>query len=99
MRIGILSFYVGSRKHKFKQPLLLDVLEGEAIEGGMCVSHKELGLSACGPSWAECREIILGELEALWDGYVLAPEDELSTSGIALKNKLQGMVRGRNRRR
>ena len=94
MRVGIQSFYVGTRKLKFKEPLLLDMLEGEAIEGGMCVSHKELGLSACGSSWPECHAIILGELEVLWTGYVLAPEDELTASAIAFKNKLQGMVKG-----
>ena len=97
MRVGIQSFYVGHRRYKFKEPLLLDVLEGEAIEGGICVSHKELGLSACAVSWPECHEMILEELDALWNEYVLAPEDELTASGIEFKNKLQGMVRGQNR--
>lgn len=92
MRIGILSFYVGVRKLKFKQPLLLDVLEGEAIQGGICVTHKELGLSACGPSWLGCHEVILEELETLWNGYVLGSEDELTASAIVFKNKLLGMV-------
>ena len=95
MRIGLQSFFVGSRKLKFKEPLMLDVRK--AIRGGMCVSHKDLGLSACGVSWEECHEIILGELEVLWIGYVLEPGDKLTASGIAFKNKLHGMVEGGER--
>ena len=90
-RGGILSFQVGTRTLKFREPLML---EREKMEGGICLTHKGLSLSACGKSWGECSDIIREELALIWEKYVLAPDDELTADGIALKNKLLGMVEG-----
>ena len=88
-RMGIVTFQVGTRTHKFKEPLML---ESENIEGELCLTHKELSLSACGKSWGECENIIREELALIWDDYALAPDDELTADAIAFKNKLLGMV-------
>ena len=92
MNVTILYFPVGRKVYKFRKPLRLDILEGEAIEGGVCLSHKELGLSACGVSISECTAIILEELETLWDGYASTPNSELTESGITFKEMLLSMV-------
>lgn len=92
MKVTILHFSVGDNIYRFRKPLRLDILKGEAIEGGVCLSHKELGLSACGVSITDCCIIILEELETLWKGYVLESDDELAASGIAFKNMLLSMV-------
>jgi len=94
MRMGIVSFHVGSKKYKFKEPLMLETLEDEAVQGGICVTHKELGLSACGTTYLECNEIIREELTDLWEDYALASDGVLAPSAIALKNKLLAMVEG-----
>lgn len=84
MRIWIytISSQAGDKIHKFKKPL---VLEGEKVEGGFCLTHKELNLSACEKSWRECIDIIREELTILWEEYALAPDDELTADAIALK--------------
>ena len=89
MRMGIVTFQVGFRMLKFKKTLWY---ERENVEGGICLALKELSLSACGKSWGECDEIIREQLALIWEDYALAPDDELSADGIALKNKLLGMV-------
>ena len=89
VRTGISTFRVGAKRFRFKDPLML---ESEKVEGGLCLAHKELSLSACGKSWSECDEIIREELATLWEEYALAPDDELTVDAIALKNKLLGMV-------
>ena len=89
MRMGIISFRAGSRTYKFKKPLML---ETEYVEGGICSTHKELSLSACGKSLSECEEIIQEELAMLWEEYALAPDDELTAGAIVFKKKLLGMV-------
>ena len=89
MNISITSFKVESRTYKFKKPLML---ETEYVEGGICLTHKGLSLSACGTSFSECEEIIREELAMLWEGYALARDDELTPGAIVLKNKLLGMV-------
>ena len=89
VRTGISTFQVGSKRFRFKDPLML---ESENVEGGLCLTHKELTLSACGKSWGECDRIIREELATLWEEYALAPDDELTVDAIALKNKLLGMV-------
>lgn len=92
MRIRIYTIKVGDKIHKFKKPLLL---EGEKVEGRLCLTHKELNLSACEKSWGECVDTIREELTILWEEYVLAPDDELTADAIALKNKLLEMVEER----
>lgn len=96
MNVTILYFPVGAKVYKFKKPLMLDILEGEAIEGGICLSHKELGLSACGVSISDCSAIIIEELAMLWDGYALESDDELTAGGLAFKNMLLSMVEEAN---
>ena len=91
VRMGIVTFSVGSRTYKFKKPLML---ETEHREGGICLTHKDLTLSACGKSWGECDEIIREELAMLWEEYAMAPDKELSADAIILKNKLLAMVEG-----
>ena len=89
VRIGISTFLVDSKRLNFKEPLML---ESENVEGGLCLTHKELSLSACGKSWGECDKIIREELELLWKEYASAPDDKLTPGAIALKNKLLTMV-------
>lgn len=89
VRTGISSFHVESKIIKFKDPLML---ESENVEGGLCLTHKGLSLSACGKSWGECDKIIREELAMLWEEYAMASDDELSGGAIALKNKLLEMV-------
>jgi len=89
MRMGIITFQVGSKTIKFKEPLML---ETENVEGGICLTHKGLCLSACGKSWSECNEIIQEELAIIWRDYALAQDDKLTADGISLKNKLLGMI-------
>lgn len=89
MRMGIVSFSVGSKTYKFKEHLML---ETENVEGGICLTHKELSLSACGKSWLECSNIIREELATLWEEYALVSDDALTAGAIALKNKLLEMV-------
>ena len=91
IRIYAISFQVGDKIHKFKKPLLL---EGEKMECGLCLTHKELNLSACEKSWGECVDVIREELTMLWEEYALAPDDELTADAIVLKNKLLEMVEG-----
>jgi hypothetical protein len=89
MKMGIVTFSVESRIFKFKEPLML---EQENVEGVLCLTHKELCLSACGESYSECESGIRDELALLWDDYALAPDDELTADAIALKNKLLAMA-------
>jgi len=89
MEMGIVTFSVGTKHFKFKKPLMLKV---EYVDGGVCLTHEDLSLSACGTSFSECDAIIREELAMIWEDYVLAPDDVLAPSGIALKNKLLGMV-------
>lgn len=89
VRMGISTFQVGSKRFRFKEPLML---ESENVEGGLCLTHKELALSACGNSWGECDKIIREDLATLWTDYALAPDDELTADALTLKNKLLGMV-------
>ena len=89
MKMGIVTFQVEFRAYKFKEPLML---ETEHVEGGLCLTHNELCLSACGQSYSECDKIIREELALLWDDYALAPDDELTAFGVALKNKLLAMA-------
>ena len=89
MKMGIISFQVGTRTIKFKEPLML---ESENMEGGLCLTHKELTLSACGKSVPQCVNIIREELATLWEEYALAPDDELTADAIVFKNKLLAMV-------
>ena len=91
MNISIISFTAESRIFEFKKPLML---ETEYVEGGICVTHRGLSLSACGKSLSECEEIIQEELAMLWEGCALAPDGELTTGAIVLKSKLLGMVEG-----
>ena len=86
---GISTFQVGSKRLRFKEPLML---KSENVEGGLCLTHKGLSLSACGKSWGECDKIIREDLEVLWEEYAMASDDELTEGAIALKNKLLGMV-------
>jgi len=89
MEMGIVSFSVGSRTYKFKEHLML---ETENVEGGICLTHKGLSLSARGRSFSECEQIIREELALIWEQYALAPDDELTAGAIVFKNKLLGMV-------
>jgi len=89
MEMGIVTFSVGSKAYKFKEHLML---ETENVEGGICLTHKGLALSACGRSFSECETIIREELAMIWEDYALAPDGKLTADGIALKNKLLTMV-------
>ena len=89
VQTGIVDFVVGTRIIKFKEPLML---EDETVEGGRCLTHKELSLSACGATWQECNDIIREELATLWEEYALAPDDKLTAGAIALKKKLLAMA-------
>ena len=89
MRMGIVSFSVGSKAYKFKKPLML---ETEYVDGGVCLTHRDLTLSACGESFSECETIIRKELATIWEEYALAPDDKLTPGAIVLKNKLLGMA-------
>jgi len=91
MEMGIVTFSVGTKHFKFKKPLMLKV---EYVDGGVCLTHEDLSLSACGTSFSECDAIIREELAMIWEDYALASDDALSADAIALKNKLQGMVEG-----
>ena len=68
------------------------MLESDNAKGGLCLTHKELSLFACGKSWGECDDIIREELALIWEEYALAPDSKLSAGAIALKNKLLAMV-------
>ena len=100
MKKGIVTFSVGGRTYKFKEPLILKSeyakisadKDSDSVEDGICLSHKDLGLSACGKSLSECEEIIREELAMLWEGYALALDDELTPGAIVFKKKLLGMV-------
>ena len=89
MRMEITSFQVGSRTYTFKEPL---TLKSENVEGGLCLVHKELSLSACGKSFGECVDIIREELAVIWGEYALAQDNELTPGASILKNKLLAMV-------
>ena len=89
MRMGIVSFSVGSKTYKFKEHLMLETVNGE---GGICLIHKGLSLSACGKSFSECEEIIREELATIWEEYALALDDTLSVGAIIFKNQLLAMV-------
>jgi len=88
-KIEIVSFSVGKRTYKFKEPLML---ESESAEGMLYLTRKEPTLSASGKSWRECENIIREELAMLWEEYALAPNDELTADAISLKNDLLAMV-------
>ena len=98
--MGIVTFQVGSRTFKFKEPLML---ETEHVEGGVCLTHKELGLSARGKTFGECDKILRAQLAELWRGFALASDEELKGFAfekdgtfkgdfIAFKNKLLAMA-------
>ena len=89
MRMGIVSFSVGSKTFKFKEPLML---ETEYIDGGVCLTHKELGIFASGATFSECEKTIREQLTELWDDYALALDAELIPRAIILKNKLLAMA-------
>mgnify|MGYP001117548839 CR=1 FL=1 len=89
MRMGIISFSVGSRTYKFKEPLMLD---NDTADGQLCLSHRGLKLCAYGSSWGECNDQIREQLAMLWEDYALAQDEELTNGAIALKEKLLGMV-------
>lgn len=90
MQIGIISFKVGSRIFKFKEPLRL---KNKYVDGGVCLTHSEEPcLTACNKTFTKCEKIIRDELAVLWEEYVLAPDDELTADAIVLKNKLLGMA-------
>ena len=89
--MGIVSFQVGAKTIKFLKPLML---ESKYIDGILYLTHKELSLSASGKYWGEGAKIIQEELAMLWEDYALAPDDELTELGIALKKKLLSMVEG-----
>lgn len=91
MKMGIVTFSVGGRTYKFKEPLML---ETENVEGGICLTHKGLSLSACGKSFSECEQIIREELALIWKEYALAPDDALTPDAIVFKKKLLSMVEG-----
>ena len=91
MKMGIVTFSVGGRTYKFKEPLML---ESEYIDGMLHLTHKGLSLSASGKSWGECQDIILEELATLWEEYALAPDDALTPGAIVFKKKLLEMVEG-----
>lgn len=91
IKMGIVSFTAKSRVLKFKNPLML---ETEYVDGGVCVTHEDLALSACGTSFSECDAIIREELAMIWEDYVLADDDALTVDGVTLKNKLLAMVVG-----
>ena len=92
MRLGISDFEAGGKTIKFKTPLLLDIVEGPNIEGGVCVVHDGLGITANENTLLECDAAIREELNLLWIGYALAPSDELTKDALALKNKLLAMA-------
>ena len=90
MQIGIISFKVESRTFKFKEPLML---KAGYVDGGVCLTHnKEPYLTAYDKTFTKCEKIIREELALTWDDYALAPDDELTADGVALKNKLLAMV-------
>ena len=90
MRIGVIRFHVGEKSYNFKEELMLEIENVE--EGGICLTNKELSLSACGKSCGECVDIIREELATLWEEYALAQDDELFFGAISFKNKLLRMV-------
>ena len=89
MKIGIVSFQVGRETIKFKNPLML---ESENVDGGVCLTHKELTLSACWESFLECENIIREELAMVWEDYAMAPNDVLTADAIIRKNQLLAMA-------
>ena len=92
MRMGIVSFQVGHKTYKFKEPLML---KGQYIDGGVCLTHNEEPcLSACDKTFTKCEKIIREQLALTWGDYALAPDDELTADGVVLKNKLLAMVEG-----
>ena len=89
-RVGIVTFTVESRTYKFKNPLMLKI---KLADDGVCLSHiKEPYLFAGDKTFRECIKRIKEQLALIWDDYVLAPDNELSADGIALKNKLSAMA-------
>lgn len=90
MQIGIISFKVESRTFKFKEPLML---KAGYVDSGVCLTHnKEPYLTAYDKTFTKCEKIIREELATIWEEYALAPDNELTPSAIALKNKLLAMV-------
>ena len=68
-------------------PLIVQFENGQFI-----VSYNDLGLLAANNSLDSAIEEIQMEFSGLWDDYVTSPEEELSRSGIAFKNKLMEYV-------
>ena len=60
--------------------------------GQFIVSYNDLGWLATNNSLDFAIEEIQMEFSGLWDDYVTSPEEELSRSGIAFKNKLMEYV-------
>ena len=89
MKMGIVTFTVESRVFKFKEPLML---ETEYVEGGVCLTHQELGIFAHGASFSECEKIVREQLTELWAGFALEKDGVLTGSSLALKNKLLAMA-------
>jgi len=87
MSIGIVSFLVGMRSYRFKEPLMLDE---EMVDGKLCLRHHELGLIAYGSSWGECDTQIREQLARLWENFVFTAEE--TKVGITQKERLLNMV-------
>lgn len=68
------------------------MLEDEVVEGGRCLTHKELSLSACRATWSECEQDIRKKLAMMWEAYALASDNGLTMTGAAIKKKLLAMV-------
>ena len=92
MRMGIISFQVGGKTYKFKEPLML---KAKYADGGVCLTHNEEPyLTACDKTFTKCEKIIREELAVIWGEYALAQDNELSAGAIILKNTLLAMVEG-----
>ena len=89
MKMGIVTFTVGSNIYKFKEHLML---ETKNVEGGICLIHKGLSLAACGKSFSECEGIIRDQLAVIWMTYTITPDNRLTPDAIVFKKKLLSMV-------
>jgi len=87
--MGIVTFTVGSKVYKFKEPLML---EDESVDGEIRLVRTDIGLSASGTSFRECEGAIRKQLVELWEGFALAPDADLKDKSLAFKHKLLAMV-------
>ena len=86
MRMGIVTFTVGTRDYKFKTPLMFETEYKEG--GGITLTHKDLCLTVSGKTFSECDKSLRKDLADIWRDYAMAKDENLTPFGIGLKGKL-----------